>query len=171
MAKISGTFDQLWTSDMESKAKALGVIDGDLHRVRASVKNLLVTAGWAANDGSLSFTSETDRSNAITASMQVLTSTAQRTAAERRVTVAPRGSTPTKASILQASAAAPPQSASFSSASPVRVASFPALAKVGDRCPRCNGNMDPVGLVNDRGALYCPRDRVVLPLSPDVSVR
>ena len=171
MAKISGSFDNLWTSELEAKAKAFGVIDGDLSRIRATVKNALISADWALNDGSLLFSSENDKANAVKAAVEVLSAASQRQVAERRVTVRPTvGSSPTKAQVLQASTGV--DSMSFSSVSTVKSGSFsPDMAKAGDKCPRCSGAMDPVGLVNDRAALYCPRDRVVLPLPPASSVR
>jgi hypothetical protein len=171
MAKITGNFDNLWTSDLEAKAKGLGVIDGDLPRVRAAVKNALVSADWAANDGSLTFLSENDRNNAVKAALDVLTTVSQRASADRRVTVKPTGSSPTKSQVLLASTAGAPTTA-FASVTPVRNGAFtPDVAKAGDKCPRCSGSMEPVGLVNDRAGLYCSRDRVVLPLSAASSVR
>ncbi len=170
MAKIIGSFDQLWTSDLEAKAKALGALDGDLPRVRATVKNALISADWASNDGSLRFSSDNDQNNALKAAVEAMTSASQRAAAERKVTVKHAGVAPTRSQVLLASASAPPTT--FSSVSPVRTGAFsPESAKAGDKCPRCNSMMEPVGLVNERAALYCSRDRVVLPLSAESSVR
>jgi hypothetical protein len=172
MAKTTSSFDHLWTSELEAKAKSLGVIDGDLPRIRATVKNTLISADWAANDGTVTFSSEEDRNNAIKAAVDVLTIASQRTAAERRVVVKPTvGSAPTKSQVLLASAGGDALTA-FSSVSTVRTGAFaPEMAKAGDKCPRCNSSMEPIGLVNDRAALYCSRDRVVLPLSASSSVR
>lgn len=172
MAKITGSFDNLWTSELEAKAKGLGVIDGDLPRIRASVKNALISADWVTNDGTVTFSSENDKSNALKAAVEVLTISSQRTTAERRVVVRPQaGMSPTKSQVLLASSASAAPTG-FSSVSPVRNGAFsPEMAKAGDKCPRCNSTMEPVGLVNERAALYCSRDRVVEPLSADSSVR
>jgi len=172
MAKITGSFDNLWTSELEAKAKSLGVIDGDLSHIRASVKNALISADWVEKDGTLSFSSENDRTNALKAAVDVLTVNSQRAAAERKVVVRPTaGTSPTKSQVLLASATSASPTA-FSSVSPVRTGAFaPEMAKPGDKCPRCNSTMEPVGLVNERAALYCSRDRVVEPLSAASSVR
>lgn len=182
MAKITGTFDKLWNQGMADDARKLGVIDGDLLTVRSRVKALFVSAGWAQPDGTVEFVTEQDAANALQAAREVVEKTSTRLAAERKVVRAhpvSAGTTPTKMQVLSGNARpidhineAGSSSAVLHSTGAVATASFnPKMGQVGDRCPRCHGSMEPVGLVNERGALYCSRDRVVQPLPDGTQVR
>jgi hypothetical protein len=177
MAKITGTFDKLWNQGMADDARRLGVVDGDLSRVRSKVKNLLIDAGWAKADGAVEFVTEQDAANALQAAHKVLTSAAASFSAQRKVVKASVGHSPTRAQVLSGSTISSavsndPVTVNLTSANTVDAGSFnPEMGKVGDRCPRCHGSMEPVGLVNDRAGLYCPRDRVVSPLPAGTQVR
>lgn len=178
MAKITGTFNKLWKQGMEDDARRLGVIDGDLAAVRAKVKNTLVSGGWANAEGNVEFVTEQDAANALQAAQKTLIAASERLAKERKVVRTSSGVTPTKASVLSASTVHVDPSekrvVNLTSAGNTHVdasAFSPKMGEVGDRCPRCRGSMDPVGLVNDRAGLYCTRDRVVVPLPTGTQVR
>lgn len=163
MTKISGTFEQLW-QDLEVSAKTAGIIDGDLDIVRSSVKNLLVTAGWADPSGVVSFVSTSDQATCVEAAKTELARLAPTLSTQRKLVTAELSSHQNKMQVLSAGAATDFTGTGVS-------ASAPTMAKAGDRCPRCSGAMEPVGLVNDRAALYCDKDRVVLPLPFGTSLR
>lgn len=42
----------------------------------------------------------------------------------------------------------------------------PVMAKFDEKCPRCGSAMQAVSLVNAKMAVFCTRDRVVLPVDP-----
>ena len=163
MAKISGTFENFW-QDLERKAKDQGVGDGDLSQVRRAVKNVLIAAGWADAAGNVEFLSEADKT-ACKAAADAEVARVVPAMAQARTLNFTAGFHPTK-NALQASTAT-----EMTAVSPVSAAFNPVLAKVGDKCPRCEGSMQAVGLVNERAALYCPKDRVVMPLPSGVSLR
>ena len=173
MSKINTTFDSLWKQGLEGDAKNLGVIDGDLPQVRNRVKNLFVSAGWTKPDGTTEFVSNQDCANALQAARTELNKVAPLVAAQRKVAAiraSTAGATPTKSGVLSASVAgsapATQQVTLQSTGAEVAAASFaPNMGKVGDKCPRCYGHMEPVKLANNRAAIYCTRDRVVTPLS------
>lgn len=174
------SFESLWSRHLEPKAKAHGVRDGDVSKVRTAVKNLLVTAGWADQNGATSFGSIKDFNACLSAATQTIDRVAPPLAAERKLTTVRAGFTPTKSQMLAGSAVALPAATgewtpvTLESVPEVQVAAVtfsPLLAKLGDKCPRCSGSMQPVALVNDRAALYCNRDRVVLPLPPEQTMR
>jgi hypothetical protein len=167
MAKITGTFDNFWSS-IEAKARELGAVDGDLPQIRIAVKNVLVTAGWADVSGIVNFLSETDKASALSAATAEVQRLSPALTQARKLTFT-AGFQPTKGS-LSASASASPV-LEMSNVESVSSSFSPQMAKVGDACPRCSGSMQPVGLVNDRSALYCPKDRVVMPLPTGVSLR
>jgi len=173
--KITGTFDEIWNQGMEANAKALGVRDGDLPKVRAKVKNLFISAGWASPEGDVEFVSQLDAANALQAARKELSRVAERVAHEGKVVRATAGTTPTKSQVLSASAGSDPTgptTATIHTSHTIEAGAFaPKMGKVGDRCPRCMGSMEPVGLANGKGAIYCTRDRVVVPLSQDTQVR
>lgn len=177
MSKIKTTFDDLWKKGLENDARSLGVIDGDLPKVRSKVKNVLIRAGWATAAGDVDFVTDMDAANALQAARKELNRVSERLVAERKVVRASKtpGMAPTKAQVLNASAESltpGPQQVHLESTQHAVEASFlPKMAQVGDRCPRCHGSMTPVGLANSRGGLYCTKDRVVVPLSADTQVR
>jgi hypothetical protein len=165
MANITGTFDNFWSS-IEAKAKELGVVDGDLPQVRTAVKNVLVTAGWADVSGGVNFLSDNDKAAALSAATTEIQRLSPTISQSRKLTFT-AGFQPTK-NRLSANTTTTLEMSNVESVS----SSFtPHMAKVGDACPRCSGSMQPVGLVNDRSALYCPKDRVVMPLPTGVSLR
>lgn len=166
MAKITGTFDSFWQS-LEGTAKDLGVTDGDLPQLRTSVKSVLVAAGWADPSGKTEFLSASDE-KACRAAAETEVSRLAPALAQARQLVFTSGFHPTKNSLSAASA---PVVTEMTSAQTVTSSFQPQMAKVGDSCPRCSGPMQAVGLVNDRSALYCPKDRVVEPLPVGVSSR
>lgn len=169
MAKIVGTFENFWLP-LEAKAKAVGVKDGDLTAVRASVKNLLVTAGWSDSAGNTSFLSASDQASCLAAAEAEVSRVAPTVAASRKLVVS-SGFHPTKASV-SAGISPPMTLTEMSSVPTVSASNFrPEMGKAGDRCPRCSATMEPVGLVNDRAALYCAKDRVVTPLPSGTSLR
>lgn len=175
MSKLNATFESVW-KELEPKARALGAIDGDIDRVAIAARNLMITAGWASRDGTCDFVSDTDRATCLKATSEVVENTTKLVVAQRRVVHARPGFGVTKAQVLAGGARATisAQVASTVELTSTQIAAnafAPGFAKVGDRCPRCSGSMEPVGLVNERAGLYCPRDRVVLPLSADQSVR
>lgn len=165
MTKITGTFDNFWTS-IEAKAKELGVVDGDLPQVRTAVKNVLVTAGWADISGAVNFLSDKDKAAAVSAATAEVQRLSPTIAQSRKLTFN-SGFQPTKNSL----SANTTTSLEMSNVQSVSSNFAPQMAKVGDACPRCSGSMQPVGLVNERSALYCPKDRVVMPLPAGVSLR
>ena len=175
MKKLNASFESVWSTSLEPKARALGAIDGDLDRVRAAAKSLMITAGWTNNTGDCSFVNEGDLSNCLSATVQLVENTTKSVVAQRRVVTAKAGFGPTKAQVVAGSARALVSASAPTvelTSTQVAASNFaPAMARVGDRCPRCSGSMEPVGLVNERAGLYCPRDRVVLPLPADQSVR
>lgn len=165
MAKITGTFDNFWSS-IEAKAKELGVVDGDLPQVRTAVKNVLVTAGWADVSGIVNFLSDNDKAAALSAATAEVQRLSPAISQSRKLTLT-AGFQPTKNSL----SANTTTTLEMSNVESVSSSFTPQMAKVGDACPRCSGSMQPVGLVNDRSALYCPKDRVVMPLPTGVSLR
>jgi hypothetical protein len=165
MAKITGTFDNFWSS-IEAKAKELGVVDGDLPQVRTAVKNVLVTAGWADVTGIVNFLSDNDKAAALSAATAEVQRLSPAISQSRKLTLT-AGFQPTKNSL----SANTTTTLEMSNVESVSSSFTPQMAKVGDACPRCSGSMQPVGLVNDRSALYCPKDRVVMPLPTGVSLR
>jgi hypothetical protein len=165
MAKITGTFDNFWSS-IEAKARELGAVDGDLPQIRSAVKNVMVTAGWADVSGSVNFLSKSDKASALSAATAEVQRLSPAITHARKLTFT-AGFQPTKGSL---SASASPV-LEMSNVESVSSSFSPQMAKVGDACPRCSGSMQPVGLVNDRSALYCPKDRVVMPLPTGVSLR
>jgi len=165
MAKITGTFDNFWSS-IEAKAKELGVVDGDLPQVRTAVKNVLVTAGWADVSGIVNFLSDNDKAAALSAATAEVQRLSPAISQSRKLTLT-AGFQPTKNSL----SANTTTTLEMSNVESVSSSFAPQMAKVGDACPRCSGSMQPVGLVNDRSALYCPKDRVVMPLPTGVSLR
>ena len=173
MSKISGTFEELWQSGMEANAKDLGVLDGDLATVRSKVKNLLIRAGWAQSDGSVGFVSDLDHANALQACRKELNAAADKLVSERKVVRASAvpGSTPTKEQVLSASSNVPQEATLYPSAIVDASSALPKIGHIGDRCPRCSASMQPVGLANNKAALYCTQDRVVVPLASDITVR
>lgn len=164
MAKISSTFESFWQS-LEVKAKELGVGDGDLPQLRSGVKNVLVAAGWSNTSGKLEFLSASDQSACEAAAMAEMQRVAPAMAQSRKLTFT-SGFNPTKHNL-----SASTTTTEMASVSPVTSAFSPMMAKVGDTCPRCSGSMQAVGLVNERSALYCPKDRVVMPLPSGVTLR
>lgn len=165
---IKTTFDLLWKKGLENDAKNLGVIDGDLGTVRAKVKNLFVSAGWAEPDGTASFVSDLDFANALQAARAELNKVAPFIAATRKVEAirASAGGSPTKSQVVAGkSLSASAEVTLQSTGNLVTAATFaPKMGQVGDKCPRCNSQMDPVMLANKQPAIYCVRDRVVTPL-------
>jgi hypothetical protein len=165
---IKTTFEDLWKAGLEGDAKAFGVIDGDLLQIRNKVKNLFVSAGWTKPDGTTVFVSDMDCANALQAARTELNKSAPLVAATRKASTLQASSasaTPTKSSVLSASHASSQPVALHSTGSELAAAFAPQLGRVGDRCPRCQGRMEPVKLVNAKAANYCTRDRVVVPLS------
>ena len=171
MSKITGTFEDMWRQGMEEDARKLGVRDGDLPKVRAKVKNLFISAGWGKADGSLEFVSQLDAANALQAAKKELSAVAERVAQQSKVVQAAAGTTPTKSQVLSASSDTPKLATLHSSHTLEAGAFAPKMGSVGDRCPRCHGSMEPVGLANGKAAIYCIRDRVVTPLPQDTQVR
>lgn len=176
MNKLSASFESVWKENLEPKARALGAHDADLDRARTAAKNMMIAAGWATVDGKCEFISENDLKNCLETTTPVVEKATQTAMADRRVVTAQTGFVPTKAQVVAGAAKA----LVSAGAEPVELTSaqvttasnsLAGLAAVGDRCPRCSGSMDPVGLVNDRAGLYCPRDRVVLPLPANQTVR
>lgn len=172
------TFAALWDK-LEPKAKAAGVLDGDLGEVRSSVKNVLISGGWTDAHGVVTFLSDRDQVTALTAAVETIKNVAPVLADQRQAVRASVGFTPTKAQVLSGSATSPvtaaPTPVALSSiqnpAAAPTSAFAPVMAKIGDKCPRCSGAMEPVALANDRAGIICMRDRVVLPLPPDFSVQ
>jgi len=178
MAKIIGTFDNLWNKGMASDARSLGVRDGDLHTVRSKVKNLLVGSGWATPDGKVEFVTEQDAANALLAARNVIEEASATLSASAKIVVASAGTSPTKQQVLSGSAKATVVSSgteqvtlTSTNSEVVNAAFHPKMAQAGDRCPRCHGAMEPVSLANERGGIYCRQDRVVLPLPTGTQVR
>jgi hypothetical protein len=175
---IKTSFEQLWAGELEAKARAAGAIDGDIPRIRSAAKNLLISAGWAETTGECHFLSDGDKGACLTAAAETIERTTGQLVSERnlvRATTQP-GFSPTKTQVLagsaQAAVSAGVETMVLESVQQVSAGSFtPACAKLGDRCPRCSGSMETVGLVNDKASIYCTRDRVVLPLSSDYSMR
>lgn len=164
--KISSNFESFWQS-LEPKAKGTGMSDGDLAHARSSVKNVLVAAGWSDSSGRIEFLSSADQAACENAALAEVQRIAPSLVQSRKL-VFTDGFHPTRHSL---SAQTQPQAA-LAEMTPVVSSNFhPTLAKVGDNCPRCSGAMQAVGLVNDRSALYCPKDRVVMPLPSGVSLR
>jgi len=166
---IKLSFSDLWATHLEAKALAAGAVDGDFQSIRVAARNVLVSAGWDDGQGALNFVSNTDLASCIKAAVEAVETSAHlashhRLAARAQPVV---GASATKAQVLSAYSMA-----EFTSAQKAPVASFsPLMAKPGDRCPRCSGSMEPVILVNDKPAVYCTKDRVVLPLSIDAQNR
>lgn len=167
MNSNKNTFDAIW-QQMEPNARELGIRDGDLPRIRSKVKSLFISAGWANKEGVVEFMNDLDAATALQAARKELERTARLVASEEAASklVARAGSTPTKAQVLSASSSVSLHSTGVSSGS-----FSPRMGSVGDRCPRCHGSMEPVGLANGKTAIYCTKDRVVLPLSPEDSAR
>lgn len=164
MAKISSSYEDFWQV-LEAKAKELGLTDGDLPHVFTAVKNVVVSAGWADQTGAMSFLSESDKEACVQASFAEIERIAPKLEHERKLTFK-SGFSPTKSNLKPGTT-----TAQISSTGTLSSSSLVAMGKPGDRCPRCSGSMQPVGLVNDKAALYCPKDRVVLPLAGDASIR
>jgi hypothetical protein len=171
--KITGTFEGIWKDGLEGDAQKAGVRDGDLHRVRARLKALFIRAGWATPEGNVDFVSEEDAANALIAARRELDTVASKVAHEGRVTRSVAGSSPTKSQVLSAAMRSEQQMATLHSSPQNEVSgSFaPRMGQTGDHCPRCSSAMEPVRLANQRAALYCTRDRVVIPMSPDTQIR
>lgn len=152
-------FESVWKNVLVPKASALGAVDGDLDKLRSKVKNYLASAGWVLPSGEMSFVSKTDKASCLSAAADQIARVVPTLVESRRVTR------------MQVTAAT--VSANFVSdpAAHVSASALPGMASMGDRCPRCSGSMEPVGLVNDRVGLYCTRDRVVLPLPEGTQLR
>jgi hypothetical protein len=169
MFKITGTFDSFWQS-IEADVKDLGISDGDLAHARSSVKSVLVAAGWADPSGSVNFLSESDKASCKAAAEAEVARLAPVMNQSRKLSFS-AGFQPTKNSLTASTTTAAGAFTEMANVQTVSSNFSPALAKLGDACPRCSGTMQPVGLVNDRAALYCPKDRVVQPLPLGVSLR
>ncbi len=163
---IKTTFETIWEKSLETVARQNGAVDGDLHRVRTAAKNLLVAAGWAQPSGDCSFVSDADLQACVSAAVPAVTRAAKQAESERRLAPPTPGLSPTKRQIMAGA-----ETVELTSAQLTASAFSPQMAQVGDRCPRCSGSMEPVGLVNERAGLYCVRDRVVLPLASEQAVR
>jgi hypothetical protein len=156
MAILKSSVEKVYQT-IETEAKGNGVRDGDMDAVYRVVKATLVDAGWATSGGEVSFVSAEDAQNAMGAVRDAVL-TLSKGLANRKVVLQP-GSQPTKNHVSSASAV------SFQSVPQAVAGGFHAtMAKVGDTCPKCNGSMQQVLLVNERSGLYCSKDRVVLPL-------
>ena len=149
---------------LSGKAQELGANDGDLPEVARKVRSLLISSGWGNRDGSLNFLSEADKANAVRAATEVVMTVVPRVVQTRalRAQRAKVGSDPTR---LSASSVGVSLSANTHFVSADK--SIPGLhghVTPGTPCTKCNSPMLVVQLVNDKQALYCKNDRVVLPL-------
>ncbi len=167
-------FNHLWQTILEPKAKDMGLIDGDMPKVRSAVKNMMVSAGWSDVEGKVDFISAEDLNAGMEASLDIIKVIGPTLVASRRVTHR-HGFTPTKTQIVDTTVSPVVQASvepvELTSTQSVTAAFHPEMGKVGDRCPKCSGSMEPVALVNERGAIMCQRDRVVTPLPIGYSVR
>ena len=146
---------------VEPRARELGAQDSDNTILRSKVKNLLISASWGSPSGELSFLSDSDEANAISAAMDLVDEeavkvVAVRHRANREIRV---GCTPTATGVSQAVSAS-----TFSPVGQAPVAPLPPPVTLDTRCPRCSSPMNTVGLANDGAAIYCSKDRIVLPL-------
>jgi len=167
MTPTKFSFDPYWNERLVPTAMKLGAIDGDLPRIRTAVKNTLITSGWANVHEMVEVTSLNDYNACLKAALDTVARVTPNLVASRTVVKKTAGMAPTKAAL---SASAQPQSVVLQSTQHI-AASFPTTAHAGQTCPRCNSIMSAVTLANDQGAVYCRRDRVVLPLPSDHAVR
>ena len=157
MAYSQCSMEDFWSANFEGRAREHRLTQPQTASLRAAVKGTLIDAGWAQPDGTLTFSSKADAAAAYKASIRRFQPLAERLAREARVQV---GSTPTRASV-SASASAPANVPLTS----LNGSSFhPGVPGLHDNCPRCSSPMQPVRLVNERVAIFCSKDRVVLPL-------
>lgn len=145
---IRMSFDVLWRRAV-SKSATEFQNDGEQQTVKARVLSDLKFAGLY--DGiSLTPTSVDE--------LKTISAVADRRLAEFRVGAEKKLSAKAEASV---SASSDPPATKVSANGEF----LPVMAKVGDRCPKCNGMMSPVGLVNGKVGMICQADRVVLPMS------
>lgn len=154
---MKNTFSDLWNNGLADVAREEGVRDGDLPKVRASVKAALIRATWCARDGSLEFANDKDQANCLRHARKVVEKEAPKYA-HSHLAASMVGQSPTRRSLSAFLNPVTPDtmlSAGFS----------PRMAEVGDSCPNCGGQMRAVELANSKPGLFCPHDRVCLPLA------
>jgi hypothetical protein len=152
MASINSSLEDFWAANFDGRAREHRLTRPQTDALRAAVKGTLIDAGWAKPDGTLAFSSKADANTAYKAAMRRFQPLAERLAREARV----RSPLPVSASV-SAPANVPITSVNGSTFRP-------GVPGVHDKCPRCSSQMEPVRLVNDRVAIFCSKDRVVLPL-------
>ena len=159
MASISGSFDDLWNSGLVDIAKKVGLSGSDIASIRSAVKNRFVSAGWADTNGNLDFVSDADAAFALGEAKKIVDSRSRKVHASRTLNAHHNPSnSPTRTSLSASS------NVGLMDHPSVSVGSFsPKLASPGDPCPRCNSTMEAVLLANNKSALYCTKDRVVVP--------
>ncbi len=156
---MNNTFSNLWDDGLADAARAAGVRDGDLNKIRAKVKATLVSATWADNEGKLCFANDADMAACLQTARAVVDSESPKYA-HSHLKASLQGQHPNKTSLSAFLNPVTPDTMISAGFSPV-------MAKPGDRCPNCSGNMLAVELVNQKPGLFCPADRVCLPLSTD----
>lgn len=161
--KQKTTWSAFWGS-IEDTARKSGAVDVDLVALANSTRNLLISAGWCGVDNTVVFSSENDRANAVAAATDHVKDQTPIVVGGRirqnRVIRAGYELSPSQAkdhATLSASNFMPVENTAA-------VSPLPGLADTGSKCPRCEGSMVVVGLVNDKAAVYCLKDRIALPL-------
>ena len=154
---MKNTFSDLWNNGLVDVARKEGVRDGDLPKVRSSVKAALIRATWCNREGELEFSNDKDQANCLRRARQVVQSEAPKYA-HSHLAASMAGQSPNKKALSAFLNPVTPDtmlSAGFS----------PRMAKMGDSCPNCGGQMRAVELANSKPGLFCTHDRVCLPLS------
>ena len=157
---IKSNMETFWAK-VEPRARELGAQDSDVAVIRQKVKNLLISAEWCTSNGDVSFLSKGDEANAISAATTLVDDEAVHVVAKRhrgnrelRI-----GCTPTANGVATLMSAS-----TFSPVGQAPVAPLPERVTLDTRCPRCSSAMGTIGLANDGAAIYCSKDRIVLPL-------
>lgn len=160
------TMEEFWTG-VEGRARALGAQDSDVAQLRSKTKNLLVSAEWSDTSGNISFSSDNDEKNAISAAVALIEDETGALIAKRQRSnrVIRAGYAPTSSAITAGVSQTELTASTFRpAAETAHMAELPGPVTMDSRCPRCNSAMQATGLVNNGTALYCSKDRIVLPL-------
>jgi hypothetical protein len=163
---MTNTLDAFWADVCQPMLAQQGGNDGDVQAARNKVKAMLVSAGWCGADGVLSFVSPQDRRTAERQALVAVVSSVARSVAVRAQAAATQqpGMVPTVASVaMQAIETRQVVEMHTLSAATENPLAF-AMAKVGDPCPKCQAPMTTISLANSRPALFCNKDKVVVPL-------
>lgn len=160
------TMESFWAG-IEGRARELGAQDSDVAQLRSKTKNLLISADWSDTSGNVTFSSDNDEKNAISAAVNLIeeetgTIIAKRVRNNREIRM---GYSPSSSAITAGANPAELQASTFRpAAESAQMSALPGPVTMDTRCTRCGGAMQATVLVNNGTGLYCSKDRIVLPL-------